>query len=147
MLTGSPPFTAESLAGLAYRHVHDDPGPPSARRPGMPVQLDWITARLLAKDPAARPPGATAARADLLAALGPDATAVLAAPLPGPPPRRRRWRPRLAEMVLAAVLAAPLLGAPAPRRRGRPPPAGGGPAAVPRPGRGAPPAGRLPAPE
>jgi serine/threonine-protein kinase len=106
MLTGSPPFTAESLAGLAYRHVHDDPGPPSARRPGMPLQLDWITARLLAKDPAARPPGATAARADLLAALGPDATAVLAAPLPGPPARRRRWRPRLAEMVLAAVLAA-----------------------------------------
>jgi serine/threonine-protein kinase len=106
MLTGSPPFTAESLAGLAYRHVHDDPGPPSALRPGMPLQLDWITARLLAKDPAARPPGAAAARADLLAALGPDATAVLAAPLPGAPARRRRWRPRLAETVLGAVLAA-----------------------------------------
>src|SRR5215469_3060295 len=36
MLTGSPPFTADSPVGLAYRHVHDDPGPPSARRPGVP---------------------------------------------------------------------------------------------------------------
>src|SRR5215469_2071086 len=62
MLTGQPPFTADSAVGLAYRHVHDDPGPPSARRPGVPAQLDGITARLLAKDPAGRPPSAAAAR-------------------------------------------------------------------------------------
>ena len=55
MLTGAPPFSADSAVGLAYRHVHDDPGPPSARRPGLPTRLDQITARLLAKDPAARP--------------------------------------------------------------------------------------------
>ena len=30
MLTGQPPFTADSTVGLAYRQVHDDPGPPSA---------------------------------------------------------------------------------------------------------------------
>jgi eukaryotic-like serine/threonine-protein kinase len=35
MLTGAPPFSADSAVGLAYRHVHDDPGPPSARRPGL----------------------------------------------------------------------------------------------------------------
>jgi eukaryotic-like serine/threonine-protein kinase len=51
MLTGTAPFAADSAVGLAYRHVHDDPGPPSARRPGVPAQLDWITAQLLAKDP------------------------------------------------------------------------------------------------
>jgi serine/threonine-protein kinase len=34
MLTGAPPFSADSAVGLAYRQVHDDPGPPSARRPG-----------------------------------------------------------------------------------------------------------------
>ena len=69
MLTGAPLFAADSAVGLAYRHVHDDPGPPSARRPGLPARLDQITARLLAKDPAGRPASAAATRAGLLAAL------------------------------------------------------------------------------
>jgi eukaryotic-like serine/threonine-protein kinase len=108
MLTGAPPFTGDSPVGIAYRHVHEDPGPPSARRPGLPAPLDEITTRLLAKDPAARPPGAAAARMALLAATGPDRTAVLDAlpgsAVPGPPPRR----PRPAEAVLAIALAAAL---------------------------------------
>ncbi len=79
MLAGTPPFTADSEVGVAYRQVHDDPGPPSARRPGLPAQLDWITSRLMAKNPADRPPGAAAARAGLLAALTPGRTAVLPA--------------------------------------------------------------------
>jgi serine/threonine-protein kinase len=112
MLTGAPPFTGDSSVGIAYRHVHEDPGPPSARRPGLPAPLDEITTRLLAKDPAARPPGAAAARMALLAATGPDRTAVLDAlpgsAVPGPPPRRPRWRPRPAEAVLAIALAAAL---------------------------------------
>jgi serine/threonine-protein kinase len=112
MLTGTPPFTADSAVGLAYRHVHDDPGPPSARRPGVPAELDAITARLLAKDPAARPPSAAAARAGLLAVLNPGATAVLTTPhedaaLPGLS-RRGLRRPTRAEMVLAGALAAVL---------------------------------------
>ena len=86
MLTGEPPFAADSAVGLAYRHVHDDPGPPSARRPGLPPRLDWIVGRLLAKDPAARPPGAAAARAELLAARPVDATAVLPLPADGQDP-------------------------------------------------------------
>jgi hypothetical protein len=60
-LTGAPPFSADSAVGLAYRHVHDDPGPPSARRPGLLARLDQITARLLAKDSAGRPASAAAA--------------------------------------------------------------------------------------
>jgi hypothetical protein len=112
MLTGAPPFTGDSTVGIAYRHVHEDPGPPSARRPRLPAPLDEITTRLLAKDPAARPPGAAAARMALLAAAGPDRTAVLDTPpgstVPGPPPRRPRWRPRPAEAVLAIALAAAL---------------------------------------
>jgi hypothetical protein len=111
-LTGAPPFAADSAVGLAYRHVHDDPGPPSARRPGLPARLDQITVRLLAKDPAGRPASAAAARAGLLAALAPDATAVLTSPLGGPVPdepgRRGRRRLRPAEAVLAAALAASL---------------------------------------
>ena len=112
MLTGTPPFTADSDVGVAYRQVHDDPGPPSARRPGLPAQLDWITTRLLAKDPADRPPGAAAARAGLLAALTPGRTAVLAAqPRDARADReqRRPRRPRRTELVLGAALAASLV--------------------------------------
>ena len=69
MLTGTPPFTADSPAALVYRHVHDQPAPPSARRPGLPPQVDGLVLRLLAKDPAARPGSAAAARAALLAAV------------------------------------------------------------------------------
>jgi eukaryotic-like serine/threonine-protein kinase len=107
MLTGTPPFTADTTVGLAYRHVHDDPGPPSARRPGLPARLDQITARLLAKNPADRPPTAAAARAGLLSALNQDATAKLTS-VTGElaPASRRRWRPRGTEVVLAAALAA-----------------------------------------
>ena len=110
MLTGEPPFTADSAVGLAYRHVHDDPGPPSARQPGVPAQLDGITARLLAKDPAARPASAAAARIGLLAALNIDATPVLTTPhqdvVTSRLSRRSFRRPTWAEDVLAGALAA-----------------------------------------
>jgi hypothetical protein len=107
MLTGAPPFAADSAVGLAYQHVHGDPGLPSARRAGLPARLDAITARLLAKDPAGRPAGAAAARAGLLAALNPDATDVLT-PVGGhvSPGYRRRRRMTRAEVVLAVALGA-----------------------------------------
>ena len=132
MLTGTPPFSADTAMGVAYRHVHDDPGPPSARRPGLPGRLDQITARLLAKNPADRPSSAAAARGGLLSALNQDATASLP-PLasdqaPGIPVGHRRWRPRGSEVVLAvalvatlAGLAAVLLTGSAPRRSATPP--------------------------
>jgi len=112
MLTGTPPFTADSEVGVAYRQVHDEPGPPSARRPGLPPQLDWITRRLMAKNPADRPPGAAAARADLLAARMPGRTAVFPAQEAhaGTEPRRQTRRPRRTELVLGAALAAAIAG-------------------------------------
>ncbi|MGO8890397.1 MAG: protein kinase domain-containing protein [Streptosporangiaceae bacterium] len=109
MLTGAPPFSAGTTVGLAYRQVHEDPGPPSARRPGLPGRLDQVTGRLLAKNPAGRPASAAAARAALLAALTPDATAVLTPAGDPEPGRPGRWRPRLAEAVLTAALAASLI--------------------------------------
>jgi len=113
MLTGEPPFTADSAVGMAYRHVHDDPGPPSARQPGVPAQLDGITARLLAKDPGGRPASAAVARAEMLAAVSPDATAVLTTRhedvVPSGLSRRRFRRPTWAEVVLASAFAAALV--------------------------------------
>ena len=116
MLTGRPPFTADSAVGLAYRQVHDDPGPPSAWRPGLPARLDEVTARLLAKDPSSRPPTAAAARAGLLSVFPPAdgvplaGTAVLTVTpgtVPGTP--RQGWRPRPAEAALGGALAASLI--------------------------------------
>ncbi len=116
MLTGRPPFTADSAVGLAYRQVHDDPGLPSDWRPGLPAKLDQVTAQLLAKEPSSRPPTAAAARAGLLSVFPPvdgapnGGTAVL--PVPpgtGPAAPRRGWRPRPAEAALGGALAASLL--------------------------------------
>ncbi len=111
MLTGTPPFTADSEVGVAYRQVHDDPGPPSSRRAGIPAQLDWMTTRLLAKNPADRPPGAAAARAGLLSALTPGRTTAFApvdADTVTEQPSRDRRRPRFSELVLGAAFAATL---------------------------------------
>ena len=106
MLTGTPPFTAQSQVALAYRHVHDNPGPPSARRPGLPASLDQLTAQLLAKDPAARPAGAAVTRARLLAVPAQDGTALSpATPARTPSSRQRLRRP---EILLTAALTAAL---------------------------------------
>ena len=118
MLTGTPPFTADSPAALVYRHVHDQPAPPSASRPGLPPQLDGLVLRLLAKDPSARPGSAAAARAALLTAVsaGPAASMAGQATAPGSqgltrtlpvtaPPPHRTW-PRALIPVAAAVAGA-----------------------------------------
>jgi hypothetical protein len=116
MLTGRPPFTADSAVGLAYQQVHDDPGLPSAWRPGLPARLDQVTARLLAKDPSSRPPAAAAARADLLSACSPadgvpnGGTALLpVTPGTAPGTPRQGWRPRPSEAALGTALAASLI--------------------------------------
>ncbi|SOB83318.1 protein kinase domain-containing protein [Streptomyces sp. 1331.2] len=69
MLTGATPFTAETPVAIAFKHVSEQPLPPSARRPGLPPALDAAVLRLLAKNPADRPADATAARAELLATV------------------------------------------------------------------------------
>ncbi|HET9895456.1 MAG TPA: protein kinase [Streptosporangiaceae bacterium] len=119
MLAGAPPFTADSEVGVAYRQVHDDPGPPSARRSGLSARLDEVVAQLLAKNPADRPAGAAAARAALLSVLARDQTAVLPRPGAGGPLRAvpdraaavSPWRLadlRQSEAVLAMSLIAAL---------------------------------------
>ncbi|MBD0690420.1 hypothetical protein BG452_30830 [Streptomyces sp. CBMA123] len=69
MLTGETPFTAETPVAIAFKHVSEQPLPPSVRRPGLPPALDAVVLRLLAKNPAHRPADASAARAELLATV------------------------------------------------------------------------------
>jgi len=66
MLTGRPPFTGAPRAILA-QHAEAPPPAPSAARPGIPLALDRVVLRLLAKRPEDRHPGALAVRTALLA--------------------------------------------------------------------------------
>lgn len=59
-LTGTLPFRAESPVALLRLHLEAEPDPPSARRPGIPPELDALILRCLAKDPGARYPSADA---------------------------------------------------------------------------------------
>ncbi|MFJ5883512.1 protein kinase [Kitasatospora cineracea] len=80
MLTGAPPFTADTPVAVTFKHVTEYPLAVSAHRPDVPPALDAAILRLLAKNPAERPADAPSAAAELLAAVpaGPvDRTAEL----------------------------------------------------------------------
>ncbi|MGB5081432.1 MAG: serine/threonine-protein kinase [Burkholderiales bacterium] len=53
-LTGVTPFNGEGLSALMYQITNHDPVPPSAVNPQVPVMLDYIIAKVLAKSPDAR---------------------------------------------------------------------------------------------
>jgi len=53
-LTGATPFNGEGLSALMYQITNHDPAPPSAANPQVPVMLDYIIAKVLAKAPEAR---------------------------------------------------------------------------------------------
>ncbi len=101
MLTGVPPFAAESPMGLLYRHAHDVPPPPSTMRPEVPPELDDVVLRMLAKEPSDRPAGAEAARAALLTTLHGPVTAAT---------------PAVPTLVLEPVVLPAVLGPEAPTR-------------------------------
>ncbi|WP_371497913.1 protein kinase [Kitasatospora sp. NBC_00374] len=69
MLTGAPPFDADTPVAIAYKHVTEYPVPVSVHRPDVPAALDAAVLRLLAKHPDGRPASAGQARAELLAAV------------------------------------------------------------------------------
>jgi serine/threonine protein kinase/tetratricopeptide (TPR) repeat protein len=60
MLTGEPPFKAETSAGLIARHVMDAPPPLPVVRRGIPESVASAVARALSKDPQARFPNVRA---------------------------------------------------------------------------------------
>jgi serine/threonine-protein kinase len=53
-LTGATPFNGEGLSALMYQITNHDPAPPSSANPQVPVMLDYIIAKVLAKSPEAR---------------------------------------------------------------------------------------------
>ena len=54
LLTGRPPFEGKTVQSILEGHRVGVPPRVSERRPGLPVQLDDVIARVLAKDPTSR---------------------------------------------------------------------------------------------
>jgi serine/threonine-protein kinase len=89
MLTGVAPFIADNPVSVAYKHVREEPVPPSRRNPDVPPALEQIIMSALAKDPEHRYQSADDLRADLL--------------------RFRRGRPLSAAPVTAIVAEVPTM--------------------------------------
>ena len=127
MLTGRPPFTAESPVAVAMKHVREEPVPPTRLVPDVPPDLERIVMTALAKDLRIRYQSAADLRADLMrfgrgrplegavatpiaAAVAADA-ATVAAVAPEVHPEQmwtddndRRWAPVVATILGLALL-------------------------------------------
>jgi serine/threonine-protein kinase len=66
MSTGKPPFTGDSPVAVASKHVRDVPAMPRSVNPAIPVALEAVIMKALAKSPDARYVTAEEFRADLL---------------------------------------------------------------------------------
>jgi len=66
MLTGQPPFTAESPVAVAMKHVREQVVPPTQLRADIPAPLEQIVMKALAKDLDLRYQSAEEMRADLI---------------------------------------------------------------------------------
>ncbi|HET8614982.1 MAG TPA: Stk1 family PASTA domain-containing Ser/Thr kinase [Actinomycetales bacterium] len=69
LLTGRPPFVADSPVAVAYQHVGEAPKPPSDFEPSVPGPVDAIVLHALTKDRDERYQSADEFRDDLKAAL------------------------------------------------------------------------------
>ncbi|HXJ65335.1 MAG TPA: Stk1 family PASTA domain-containing Ser/Thr kinase [Actinomycetota bacterium] len=130
MLTGRPPFVADSAVAVAYKHVRESPTVPSTIVPGIPADLEAIVLKAMAKNPANRYATAGEMREDLerflsgrpvlatpvmtgdestmlFAGDAGAGTAVMTTPLPPEEeePRRRVWLWVLIGVLIAAAVA------------------------------------------
>jgi beta-lactam-binding protein with PASTA domain len=120
LLVGRPPFVGDSPVSVAYQHVRESPVPPSTFDPVITSDIDAITLKALAKDPAERYQTAREMKSDIARVLaGQQATAVVPRAVPTPPTQVAPTAPEPAEerksraglITLIVVLALLLLGA------------------------------------
>jgi eukaryotic-like serine/threonine-protein kinase len=129
MVTGRPPFSGDSPVAIAYKHVKDDPAPPSQINADVPGDLEAVILKSMAKNPANRYQTAAELRQDLqrlmqglptlaTPVMAGDPTEMLTRPEDGtavytggvPPDeeerRRRGWVPWVVGLILLAALGA-----------------------------------------
>jgi serine/threonine-protein kinase len=58
LLTGQPPFAGRPAVRMLAAHMYEPPAPPTTHRPDVPVDLEGVVLRCLAKDPTERYPTA-----------------------------------------------------------------------------------------
>jgi serine/threonine protein kinase len=131
MLTGRPPFEADSPLAVAYKHVREDPPPPSALNDDLSPAVEAVVLRAMAKDPADRYQTADDMRADLehtqTAGTGASTEPIPAsrtALLPRHAPRtyrRRPWWPALLALGAIALAFVLILAVVSARRLGEQP--------------------------
>ena len=109
MVTGRPPFVAGSPAAVMLQHVAEPVPPPGQFVPTLPAPVQDVLQKALAKDPAARYPGAR----DLFRALAAAVRGEPPPPAAGQPPvgTPPLW---LRPLAGAAEVVAPLIGRQAP---------------------------------
>lgn len=131
LLTGRPPFVAETSLAVVLQHLNDPPPLPSVVRPGLPPVLDRVVTKALAKECDDRYQTAAQFRADLeavargeepatagsgpsvpsLAASAPAVPAVVASALPGPGGEQAPvFQPTVANTALSPTAPDPVLG-------------------------------------
>ena len=96
LMTGRPPFRAETVMETLVQVLEREPRPPSQVRPGIPRDLESICLRCLGKSPADRYPTAEALADDLERFARKES--VVARPA-GPWTRLRRWCRREPELA------------------------------------------------
>ncbi len=128
LLTGRPPFVGDSPFSVAYQHVREQADPPRTHNPELPVELDAIVMKALAKKVDDRYQSAAEMRTDIQRYLDGqplDAPTVVAAPVVAAEEpqtsifrsttdtedepeeeRRRRWPLVVLVLVILALLAA-----------------------------------------
>lgn len=65
MITGRPPFRGEQEAGMVYSILNEAPEPPTGVRTGVPMELERIISKCLARDPQERYQSAEGLLSDL----------------------------------------------------------------------------------
>ncbi|MFI5046871.1 MAG: Stk1 family PASTA domain-containing Ser/Thr kinase [Acidimicrobiia bacterium] len=116
MVTGVAPFIADSPVSVAYKHVREEPTPPSQVAADVPGSMDRIVLTAMAKDMNARYQSADELRADLLRfergrpLLGGPAVATVATPresyvVAAPAESTARGHPPVATTATAAAAA------------------------------------------
>jgi tetratricopeptide (TPR) repeat protein len=109
LLTGRPPFLADTLIEVFAAIVTEPPEPPRSLRPEVPPELESICLRCLAKEPADRLPSAAALAEALRRFLDPKAARVAAGPAASAAPAATPsfmaspWAPLAALGLLALV--------------------------------------------